>query len=416
MASAAQAPISSGIPNSSKSSVPFDEDGNFDKDAAIDPQVWGFIREGELLAEEGRLDDFSGMTLARTPAGKVLVGSFTVKALKEGEARITLSDCHATAPPLIVGNGGIPDTARAVSQDLVLHIGQEEPPVANGFQLDINASWKATRAVSAVAISLGEKEGASDAYAAEDGDAKWAPGVLPYSFYVENGADTLVRDYRALHHGDVAWNVQYTSTDASRKLLLDWDASRIADYDLALVADGVCIDMKQVSQFELSGKAANFQIIACEKKTEFQKTFQLEAGWNLIGALFDFDAVALKALKGEDGTLYVHDFADDSFCIFQGDNLVAGNGLWVYRQTAETVTVTGKSSSVKGVELQAGWNLVTPLMETADEAMVLPQGAQVWLWTADGYRWIDEDKDLEAGVGYWFYVEEAATIWTTDEN
>ena len=374
------------------------------------------IREGELLAGEGRLKDFSGMTLVRTPAGKVLVGSFTIKALKAGETQIKLSNCHASAYPLIVGNGGIPDTARAVSQDLILHIDKEDPPVANGFQLDINASWKATRAVSAVAISLGEKEGASDAYAAEDGDAKWAPGVLPYSFYVENGTDTLVRDYRALHHGEVIWSVQYTSNDASRQLVLDWDASQIADYNLTLIDGEEAIDMKQVSQYTLSGTSAHFQVIASEAKHEFQKTFQLEAGWNLIGALFDFDAVALKALKGEDGTLYVHDFADDSFCIFQGDGLKAGNGLWVYRQTAETVTVTGKSSSVKGVELQAGWNLVTPLMETADEAMVLPQGAQVWLWTADGYRWIDEDKDLEAGVGYWFYVEDAATIWTTDEN
>ena len=345
------------------------------------------------------------------------MGSFTIKALKEGEAQIKLSNCHALAAPLIVGNGGTThDNARAVSQDLILHTDKEDPPVANGFQLDINASWKATRAVSAVAISLGEKEGASDAYAAEDGDAKWAPGVLPYSFYVENGTDTLVRDYRALHHGEVIWNVQYTSTDASRQLVLDWDASQIADYNLTLIDGEGAIDMKQVSQYTLSGTSAHFQVIASEAKHEFQKTFQLEAGWNLIGALFDFDAVALKALKGEDGTLYVHDFADDSFCIFQGDSLKAGNGLWVYRQTAETVTVTGKSSSVKGVELQAGWNLVTPLMETADEAMVLPQGAQVWLWTADGYRWIDEDKDLEAGVGYWFYVEEAATIWTTDEN
>lgn len=356
------------------------------------------------------------MTLARTPAGKVLVGSFTIKALKEGEARIKLSDCHATAYPLIVGNGGIPDTAIAVSQDLVLHIAQEEPPVANGFQLDINASWKATRAVSSVAISLGEKEGASDAYAAEDGDTKWAPGVLPYSFYVENGSDTLVRDFRALHQGEVIWDVQYTSSDASRQLILDWDASQIADYDLTLVDGKEAVDMKQVSQYTLSGASAHFQVIASETKHEFQKTFQLEAGWNLIGALFDFDAVALQALKGEDGTLYVHDFADDSFCIFQDDSLKAGNGLWVYRRQAETVTVKGKPSLAKGVELQPGWNLVTPLMETADEAMLLPQSAQVWLWTADGYRWIDEDKDLEAGVGYWFYVEEAATIWTTDAN
>ena len=47
--------------------------------------------------------------------------------------------------------------------------------------------------------------------------------------------------------------------------------------------------------------------------------------------------------------------------------------------------------------------------------MTLPNSPQVWVWTADGYRWINEDSDIRKGTGYWFYSETETTIWKTAE-
>lgn len=389
------------------------KDGAFDKDAALDATTFStpLATNGVLDNEGGSLTQFGGALLSPALSGKVCIGTIQMKVLAEGAITVKFDGFSGTAPKATIAN----DTATGKGDDLTFTVGGKKA----GFELDIHAAWSAVRAVSDVALSLGEKEGASDAFDAKDGDTKTSDASIPYALYIANGSDVLSRDYRAISEEEVTWNVTYKSMSATDEVTLTWDASTIADYNLFIVEKGGNrIDMKETTSYVLSGTQVDFAIAAApvaDAKDEFK--YSLEAGWNLLSAPFALDAKAIEALLGEDTEAAIYEFdAEGSFVVSSAEAFAAGTGFWVYRSVAEEVTVEGLiAENPAGVQVKADeFALCGPLANTAE--LVLPPSAQVWIWTSEGYRWIDADEDIVPGRGYWFLSEVDDTIWAPAED
>ena len=90
--------------------------------------------------------------------------------------------------------------------------------------------------------------------------------------------------------------------------------------------------------------------------------------------------------------------------------------LWVYVKEAQTLTLTGYSSPNTGVAVKKGWNMITPIM-TPGQKLVADPTAEfttepvIWVWTEDGYRWLQKGHLFNYGTGLWFYSEEDRTLW-----
>ena len=395
---------------------PLKEDGSLDLDAAINKASFEMLSTGTLDNEAGKITKFFASTLK--PGELVLpvtIGTFTVKALAAGEATIFISNPQSTAPGKIsYGNPPIPDNAVGNITNLTLNITTE--PTENGFLLDFHGTYRDTRAPSDVVLTIGEKEGASDAFSAADGDIKAMPGDFPYALYVKNGSDRLTKDVRALTDSPVTWHCEYAKTDSDQKELeLTWDLTGLDAYIFTIEVDGAARTMEKQGSLVLSGNSKSFAVTVQPAASLLSHSYALNEGWNLVGAPFDLDAVAINALKGEDGVLRGYDADAFAFTEFTGSSLAAGECLWVHRTAPAAVEVKGTAPAAEGVQLIAGWNLVTPLATTAASNMTLPNSPQVWVWTADGYRWINEDSDIRKGTGYWFYSETETTIWKTAE-
>ena len=396
---------------------PLKEDGSLDLDAAINKASFEMSTStGTLDNEAGKITKFFASTLK--PGELVLpvtIGTFTVKALAVGEATISISNPQSTAPGKIsYGLLPVPDNATGNITNLTLNITTE--PTENGFLLDFHGTYRDTRAPSDVLLTIGEKEGASDAFSAADGDIKAMPGDFPYAFYVKNGSDRLTKDVRALTDSPVTWQCEYAKTDSDQKELeLTWDLTGLDAYIFTIEVDGAARTMEKQGSLVLSGNSKSFAVTVQPAASLLSQSYALNEGWNLVGAPFDLDAVAINTLKGEDGVLRGYDADAFAFPEFTGSSLAAGECLWVHRTAPATVEVKGTAPAAEGVQLIAGWNLVTPLATTAASNMTLPNSPRVWVWTADGYRWINEDSDIRKGTGYWFYSETETTIWKTAE-
>ncbi len=130
----------------------------------------------------------------------------------------------------------------------------------------------------------------------------------------------------------------------------------------------------------------------------YATTYQLEAGWNLIGINLNLDEASKNLLQ--DKWAMALDQSSKAYAI-NGD-LAASQACWIFCQTAETITLSGSLPPEDfnfAASLKPGWNFVGPMVDS----VVSGDGTIAWGW--DG-RCLYPTDTLLAGHGYFLYWSE----------
>ncbi len=130
-------------------------------------------------------------------------------------------------------------------------------------------------------------------------------------------------------------------------------------------------------------------------RSGYVTTYQLDAGWNLIGINLNLDE-ASKDLLMDKGALAL----DQKSKAYAGNgNLAPSQACWIFCQTSETITLSGNLPPEDfefTTRLQPGWNFVGPLSGST----LSGDGTVAWGW--DGQRFYRTGL-LLAGHGYFLY-------------
>ena len=98
-------------------------------------------------------------------------------------------------------------------------------------------------------------------------------------------------------------------------------------------------------------------------RSGYATSYQLTAGWNLIGINLDLDEASRTLLQNK-GAMALD--ANSKAYVISG-NLAAPQACWLYCQTAETLTLFGSLPPEDfdfAASLQPGWNFVGPLKDS----------------------------------------------------
>ena len=130
---------------------------------------------------------------------------------------------------------------------------------------------------------------------------------------------------------------------------------------------------------------------------------ELKSGWNLVGIPFLLDEASCQALEAyrpfafsstTNGYVLAHEFTP-------------GFAVWVFANQAKSLKLCGMLSAMTGVNLQEGWNMVSPIYRENDSAVSI-QGLEVWSWNSNMYA---PAENATYGTGYWLFSEQPQTIW-----
>jgi hypothetical protein len=311
-------------------------------------------------------------------------------------------------------------------------------PESFKFMLESSFVSAKTRAVASAELILGMKTGASLDYVPADGDSLSLPhdnpGVYDLYFHApERNVPKLKWDIRPLNpEGDV-WQVK-GSVPAGGSLTLDWSLSAAgtdADYSMPEafdfwldLGDGPNINMRTAAakaKMWTEG-AIDFKIQltrhAAEEPELLSLRYELTPGWNLIGVplKLDDDSIAkLDALP-----IYTLNDAGTMASAVAG-SYRPGVGYWLFvgeeqldAQGKFGFTLTGSEADAEAVQVNEGWNLVSPLYSNNRLAYANPMDENiptVWYWSAGGYRWLLPEGSALVGKGYWFHSDQAKLIW-----
>ena len=266
----------------------------------------------------------------------------------------------------------------------------------------------------------------------------------------ENGESSTVVEATldSLREGDFsivthdAADASIWTTTAEIPEAVDVSANTFAegtDYILGLVlAEGDYTWTVQVEDGVSNDSVAEsitFRVVA---PTAF--TIGMEPGWNLISVPSRLDAASLAKVFGDTSPSVtkvrtwssatgwqVSSFVDGAW---DGDilTLKQGNGYWAFSESGTDVDtvlrrLSGIPTAPRPQALAAGWNLIGPQFYNlppaadvdADDYLVAVDWAVAYGFDADpavGFARIAPDggDDLDAGRGYWVYLNEAGSI------
>ncbi len=123
-------------------------------------------------------------------------------------------------------------------------------------------------------------------------------------------------------------------------------------------------------------------------------------GWNLLGVSCYMVPTADAGLLSADPILFVAD-ARTFATATSATDFAAGTAFWLYGPSA-----AGKRLKLDCIEypdsafaLKKGWQLCG-----GDPAVTVTESMQCWRWNGTAYELLPTGERLEAGVGYWIYL------------
>lgn len=245
------------------------------------------------------------------------------------------------------------------------------------------------------------------------------PDALEAVFVSRHPADTvpaLLRDYRPPAE-TTRWTVLITGLAPASAATVTWDIEA-SDPDRTLYlqrieqeqAVGYPVDMSLQVAHEVTGEAILEIAYAPFETVEIG----LSPGWNLVGnPLMTTSSAAdfLAALSPDPGTVPtpVYVWENGRYRMLGPDTpLLPERAHWIHLADGHG---SGAISGVRAdgiIELRPGWNAVSPPADTLLPAQV-DIASPVWTWDANrrGHRAVEPTEPLQAGRGYWIFLNGA---------
>ncbi|MBR0458477.1 MAG: hypothetical protein IJJ26_04510 [Victivallales bacterium] len=248
------------------------------------------------------------------------------------------------------------------------------------------------------------------------------PGIYSLSF--KGGLSKDVREIA----DSATWTVNAT-VPAGATLTLDWSKSASNQDDvysmpttyIFSIANGdEAKDMRETTSILLdnaggkSEQAFTLDITVTKRPAPaYSLTIPLTPGWNLIGVPCVLDEESNAAIAAMDYQVWL---PESQAYVSTGETTFApGQGVWLFAETASTITLKGEYAESTDVPLVQGWNLVAPIADKDNTPHFNPtKGSttipEVWYWTSTGNKRLLDDEECVIGRGYWLYSNKNQTL------
>ena len=243
-----------------------------------------------------------------------------------------------------------------------------------------------------------------------------------YSLAFTDGETALSTDIRTFAEA-TTWTVTVI-LPAGSSITLDWSMSASGEdetysmpeeYEFTLVRGEESVDMREKNSYMLdntNGEEASTVTLALTVQRVVEKkpivTYELYAGWNLIGIPFVLDEASVEKLQRFRPMGYN---AEAQCYVNTKLPYAAGSAVWVFVSKTAKMRLGGTPVEAKGVLLHKGWNMVTPLYGEDGSDVANPGTEQAWYWDSTGNKQLLPEESAKPGVGYWIYTETEQVIW-----